>query len=102
MQNQSADGDTPADLPSLPMDATTWQAIVDQLALPPQQIRVVELILRGQQDKEIATALGLSFPTVRTYLKRVFDRAEVSDRVGLVLHIFAMAQKLNATQCQQS
>lgn len=102
MQNQSSSGSADGPLPPLPMDAATWQAIIDELALPPQQIRVVELILRGQQDKEIALLLDLSFPTVRTYLKRIFDRVEVSDRVGLVLRIFAMAQKLATTQSQQS
>jgi len=102
MQNQSTDGDTTADLPILPMDAAIWQEVANQLALPPQQIRIVELILRGQQDKEIASGLGLSFATVRTYLKRIFDRLEVSDRVGLVLRIFAMAQELAATRSQQS
>lgn len=102
MPLQSTGGDTTADLPPLPMDAATWQEIAQQLALPPQQLRIVELLLRGQQDKAIASELGLSFPTVRTYLKRIFERIEVSDRVGLVLRVFAMAQTITTTRCQQS
>ena len=82
------------ELPPLPMSQSTWQAIAKTLAFSPQQTRIVELILRGRQDKEIAAELGLSVPTVRTYLKRIFDRSDVSDRLSLVLRIFAMAQEL--------
>ena len=81
------------DLPPLPMAEAVWHEISRLLELPPQQAKVVELILRGMQDKEIAAALGLSFPTVRTHLRRIFDRLEVTDRVGVVLRVFAMAQK---------
>ncbi len=62
MQNQSTDGDTNADLPPLPMGWATWKTIANQLGLSPQQTRIVELILRGQQDKEIALLLDLSLP----------------------------------------
>lgn len=77
----------------LPLSQESWQDIAETLFLSPQQIRIVELLLRGQRDKEIA---GLSHPTVRTYLKRIFDRVDVSDRVALILHIFAMAQQLKS------
>ncbi len=76
----------------LPMAPSTWKAVTQKLALSSQQLRIVELILRGQQDKEIAEELGVSFYTVRTYLKRVFDRLDVNGRNGLILHIFALAQ----------
>ncbi len=47
---------------------------------------------RGRQDKHIAEALNLSVPTVRTYLTRIFVRTDTPDRLGLVLHVFALAQ----------
>jgi len=88
-------------LPPLPLAVDLWQNIANQLALAPQQVRIVELILRGLQDKEIVTTLGLSLPTVRTYLSRIFDRVGVSDRIGLVLRIFALAQEIATQQCHQ-
>lgn len=78
------------------MNAATWQAIADELQLSPQQTRIVELILCGYQDKEIAAELSLSVATIRTYLKRTFDRVAVVDRMGLVLHVFAKAQEHTA------
>lgn len=76
----------------LPMDQATWDTIAETLELSPQQKRIVELILQGQQDKEIAATMELTIPTVSTYLKRIFARTGVSSRMQLVLRIFAMAQ----------
>jgi len=94
------DGDGFDDFPKirLPLIARSSR----RLALSPQQIRIVELLLRNKQDKEIAAELGLSFPTVRTYLRRIFDRVGVEDRTGLVLHVFALAQdRIVSKSCQQ-
>lgn len=76
----------------LPMSEAVWRRVAAELALSPQQRRIVELVLRAQRDKAIAETLGLSVPTVRTYLGRIFDRVGVADRMELVLRIFAMAQ----------
>lgn len=76
------------------MTPQTWRAVVIKLKLSPQQRLIVESILRGNQDKQIAGELGLSVATVRTYLTRIFERTGVRDRLNLVLRIFAMAQKL--------
>ena len=81
-----------------PMNAETWHSVAETLSLSPQQARIVELILCGKQDKQIASELELSVPTVRTYLKRIFDRTETSDRLSLVLYIFAIAQEMTAAQ----
>lgn len=76
-----------------PFDATTWKRVVELLGLSPQQARIVERLLCGMCDKQIALDLGLSVPTVRTYLGRIFDRLGVDDRVQLILRIFAEARK---------
>ena len=80
--------------PELPMTPLIWQAIVVQLKLSPQQTLIVESILRGNQDKQIAEELDLSVATVRTYLNRIFERTDVRDRLNLVLKIFKMAQQM--------
>ena len=76
------------------MTPLIWQAIVVQLKLSPQQTLIVESILRGNQDKQIAEELDLSVATVRTYLNRIFERTGVRDRLNLVLKIFKMAQQM--------
>jgi DNA-binding CsgD family transcriptional regulator len=60
------------------------------LKLPPQQARLIRLMLNGKRDKQIAAAMGLKVPTVRTYLARLFDRTGSGDRVDLLLRVFAV------------
>jgi len=71
-----------------PFHPAEWDRLTETLGLSPQQARIVELILRGAGDKQIAAALGLSKHTVRTYLNRIFSRLGVSDRLELVIHVF--------------
>ena len=60
------------------------------LQLSPQQATILGLIFRGHKDKQIASEMGLNRYTIRTYLKRVFDRVGVEDRMGLVLRVLAI------------
>jgi DNA-binding NarL/FixJ family response regulator len=85
-------------IPELPLPAEKWQQLTERLKLPPQQVRIVELILRNYCDKQIAAALGLKVPTVRTYLHRVFERMGVDDRLGLVLRLFALSHRTDHHQ----
>jgi DNA-binding NarL/FixJ family response regulator len=82
---------TADDLPPLPLPPPIWDRIANSLQLPPQQKRIVELILRNRCDKQIAADMQLCRPTVRTYLSRIFSRLQVSDRQELVLLVFRMS-----------
>ena len=55
-----------------------------------QQIRVVELILSGKQNKEIAAAMELSVHTIETYLKRTYARTNTDSRTNLAVHVLAL------------
>ena len=89
-------------LPPLPVNQEKWAELTAALRLCPQEHRVVECVLRGMQDKQIAAATGLAIPTVRTYLQRAFGRLKVEGRLELVLKIFAMShQDLPSTWSEQ-
>ncbi len=90
MPNRSPTSSNSSGTLPLPMAQSTWEAVALELEFSPQQTRIVELILRGQPDKEIAANLGLTVPTVRTHLRRIFDRTGSANRLNLVLHIFAL------------
>ncbi len=51
---------------------------------PPSLFRIAQRVCRGETDKEIAAHTGLSLPTVRTYVSRLFVRAGVHDRRTLM------------------
>lgn len=74
-----------------PLDPSTWAGVVTMLALPPRQAAVVELVIRGASDKQIAEELGLAVSTVRDYLGRIFRRLDVQDRIGLAVRVMATA-----------
>jgi len=78
-----------------PLSAKECREIVGKLGLPPQQARIVELILQDKSDKQIVAAIGLERSTVRTYMNRIFARLGVSDRVGVALCVFRACRQSN-------
>ncbi|RLE26323.1 MAG: DNA-binding response regulator [Actinobacteria bacterium] len=52
--------------------------------LSPREQQVLQLVANGYENKQIATELKLSEATVKTYLRGVFDRLEVSSRAEAV------------------
>ena len=76
------------------LNAHEWRHVQERFRLAPQEARIAGLIIDGQRDKQIAAAMGLSIPTVRTYLTRIFQRIGVADRTELVVRIFACAREL--------
>jgi DNA-binding CsgD family transcriptional regulator len=64
--------------------ARTHDAGPPARALPPRLARVAGLVVDGLTDKRIAQRLGLTFSTVRTYVRQIYRRVGVHSRVGLV------------------
>ena len=52
--------------------------------LSPRERQVLQLVADGYENKQIAAELGLSEATVKTYLRGVFERLEVSSRAEAV------------------
>ena len=61
----------------------SFDAWADQVGLTRAERRVAELVVRGLQNREIATLLGVSALTVRNQLGAVFRKAEVTNRSEL-------------------
>jgi len=52
--------------------------------LSPRETEVVEALARGDAYKQIADRLHLSIPTVRTYIRRVYEKLHVHSRTEAV------------------
>jgi DNA-binding NarL/FixJ family response regulator len=65
-----------------------WADLQRDLGLSHRQAQIVEQLLCGRSDKQIARELAVSVPTVRTHLGRLFMRFGVADRCELILHMF--------------
>src|SRR5947207_2289140 len=72
-------------------------------------VRIVALIVQGYKNKEIATQLGTTEQVIKNYLRNVYDKIGVSDRLELALFTIhhrilneAAAATAAASQPQQS
>lgn len=53
--------------------------------LTPKELRIVALIVQGFKNKEIALQLGTTEQVIKNYLRIVYDKIGVSDRLELAL-----------------
>jgi DNA-binding NarL/FixJ family response regulator len=70
-----------------------WSQLKEQLGLPPRQAEIARHIMHGKSDKQIARELGISLPTVRTHMSRLFKKLDLNDRVELILRVFTCLQE---------
>ena len=68
--------------------------------LTPKELRIVALIVQGYKNKEIAVQLGTTEQVIKNYLRNVYDKIGVSDRLELALftiHLHILAEAAAAT-----
>jgi DNA-binding NarL/FixJ family response regulator len=53
--------------------------------LSPRERQVMLSLMEGRRNKEIAAALGIGVGTVKTHLRHIFRKLNVSDRTAAVL-----------------
>ena len=78
-----------------------WISVRETLGLSPRQAQVVKALLRAKGDKQIARDIGISVPTVRTHLDRLFQKLDVEDRMELVVHVFGCIRAASDTDALQ-
>ena len=74
-------------MPDEALDVT----LPDPQHIPPRLAKIARLVISGCTDKQIATQTGLTFATVRTYVRQIYRRLNVHSRVEMVN--LSLAQK---------
>ena len=69
---------------AVPNQALDTAGSTPEPQLPPRLAKIARLVISGCTDKQIATRTGLSFSTVRTYVRQIYRRIGVHSRVELV------------------
>lgn len=71
----------PEDMPS--EEDSVGARVRDRLT--PKEMKIVALIIQGCKNKEIALRLGTTEQVIKNYLRSVYDKTGVSDRLELAL-----------------
>jgi DNA-binding CsgD family transcriptional regulator len=66
---------------------TAMGAFRTRYRLSPRETEVVELVLLGYRNRDIATTLGTSAATVKKHLTHIFDKVGVDTRTQLIARI---------------
>ena len=69
---------------SLPEEMDSVGARV-RMRLTPKEMEIVALIVQGYKNKQIALQLGTTEQVIKNYLRSVYDKTGVSDRLELAL-----------------
>ena len=58
----------------------------NQPRLSPKELAIISCITQGKRNKEIAFQLGTSEQVIKNYLRKIYDKLGVSDRLELALY----------------
>jgi two-component system nitrate/nitrite response regulator NarL len=83
-------------LPPAPGGSRAAKDSKKTFGLTPRELEVVESIVSGFTNKEIATKYSISEQTVKHHLRNIFDKVGVSNRLELAL--FAINHRLVANE----
>jgi DNA-binding NarL/FixJ family response regulator len=68
------------------------------VSLTPRESEILTLLAQGMKNKEIATAMGISEPSVKSYLTHLFQKVGAKDRLELALYGLKNLTQLKAWQ----
>ncbi len=82
-----AAGETWAQDTSLPSEGPDSDMVGARVRdrLTPKELKIVALIVQGFKNKDIAVQLGTTEQVIKNYLRNVYDKIGVSDRLELAL-----------------
>ena len=66
-----------------------WREILEHLRLSPQQAQILDLLLRGVGDENIAPTVGLRKSTVRADIAPPLARPRANNRAELAMQVLA-------------
>ena len=67
-----------------PAPASVQLPAVADAGLGPREQQVLEMVVNGLSQKEIASELAIAVPTVNTYIQRIYEKLHVRSRRGLI------------------
>jgi two-component system, NarL family, nitrate/nitrite response regulator NarL len=73
-----------------------------QPRLSPKELSIISCITQGKRNKEIAFQLGTTEQVIKNYLRKIYDKLGVSDRLELALYCLHHQIHKRAKEMEQS
>lgn len=90
---QRAEGLLTNELPLIEVTTNAFVLHSDTLGITPREAELLGEVARGQSNKQIASACGISEGTVRKHLENAFRRLGVSNRVSAITKSMRMIRR---------
>lgn len=74
---------------AVPISDEAWGTLASAMGLSERELQVVQAVISDGTESAIARKLGISTHTVHAHLDRIHKKLGVTDRVGLVVRVFA-------------
>jgi DNA-binding NarL/FixJ family response regulator len=68
------------------VQATQGTLVKSAPRLSPKEMAIISYISQGKRNKEIAHHIGTSEQVIKNYLRKIYDKLGVSDRLELALY----------------
>ncbi len=68
----------------LTLDESLLKGMAVEHSITPRELEIVELILKGRSNKQIANQLCIAHHTVKNHLYRLYQKLDVNNRFELV------------------
>lgn len=72
----------------LTLDGNLLREMAVEHGITPRELEIVELILKGRSNKQIADILCIAHHTVKNHLYRLYQKMDVNNRHALVTFVF--------------
>lgn len=70
------------------LNSTALKTPKEEWGISPREEEVLELIILGKTNKDIASALFISEHTVKNHLSRIFNKMDVTDRSQIIALVY--------------
>ena len=81
-------------LPQLSIEPDHWREVLDLLGLSPQQAKILDLLLRGECDRDIAPTVGIRQSTLCADIASILARTRSNNRTELAMQVQSLAQQM--------
>ena len=87
-------------LPLLRIEPDRWRAILGVLRLSRQQAKILDLLMRGMCEENIAPVVGIGESALRAHIDHILARTRSNNRTELAMQVLALSRQVKSDQAE--